>query len=333
MLSYSIVRLINEELASMRSFYLITVLFISNFANAYPISPNALKKLVSDSQVIVVAQVESIDVGRNEVIEEGDSIEFINELSQAHLVVLDVLKGNPESEITVEFDKFVICPAPAYYEEGSKVLAFLDKKPLDNTYSTHARSYGSKKLNDKELDIYLQRIEEMQQILLITDKDEQRKETIQWLVKCVENKATRFEGLYDLNPQSEIMSYFDRNKDTFTNKFKLTDNQQKRLRTVLFSLDKLDYGDFGLIDIVKESNDDELIQFLISQFKKYDFSQLTLEQLYTIQHYMQYLSQLTVNTQLMDIKEEFSKKHIYADNEIEAAKGLIQEFLSVLDDI
>jgi len=317
----------------MKTFYLFITLFISNFVHAYPISPNALKKLAADSQVIVVAQVESIDVGRSEIIQDGDSIETVNELSQANLVVLDVLKGNPESIITVEFNKRISCPAPASYQEGTKVLAFLDKKPLVNKYSTHARSYGAKTLNDVDLEIYVQRIEEIQQILQLKDKDEQRNETIEWLVKCAENKATRFEGLYDLYPQSELMSYYDRNEDTFTHKYKLTNNQKQRLRTVLLSIDKLDYGDFGLIDVVKESNDDELIQFLISQFGKYNVGQLTREKTYIIQYFMRYLSELTSNSDLADISQKYNRLYIFYEKEKEQVLDLVDEFSSVLDGI
>ncbi len=313
--------------------YLIVMVFFHALVNAYPISPNALRKLVSNSQVIVVARVEAIDVGRSEVVEEGDSIEFINELSQAHLVVLDVIKGNPESELTVEFDKFVTCPAPAHYKEGTTVIAFLDKKTLDNTYVTHARNYGSKTLDEDELNIYVQRIKEIQQILQIEDKKEQGQETIEWLVKCAENKVTRFEGLYDLNPESEFMSYFDKNKHAFTQKYKLSKEQKQRLRNALFSIEKLEYGDFGLIDLVKEDNGIELINFLVMQFKKYDFSQITLEQIYTVKLYMQYLSLLTVNTQLMDIEDEFNKKYLFVDKEKEQLITLTREFLLVLDDL
>ena len=283
----------------MRSFYLIIIIFISSFANAYWLSPKSLIRLISDSQIIVVAQVESIEEGRNHV----EVVEFPNELTKVNLVVLDALKGNLDGKLTVMSDTFFTYQeAVKKYKKGSKVLVFLDKTPLDNTYKAFDINHILKNVQDKGFGVYVKRIEEMQQILQVSDETEQRKEIIEWLVKCAENKIMRSEGLLDLNPTRDPMSYYKRNKDTITSEFSITKKQKQRLRTTLFAIEELTYVDFGLVNLVKEDNDSELIQFLITRFTDYDYNPFNYEKAYMVRTYMLNLVKITQNKKLINIK-------------------------------
>jgi hypothetical protein len=105
---------------------------------------------------------------------------------------------------------------PAQYEKNTQILVFLDKD--DNKYSTHALTYGLKTLEQSEYEIYKSRILEIQKILKITDKKERRIKTVDWLIDCASNPVTKWEGLQDLAPQSDFISYYDFQQLVFTQK-------------------------------------------------------------------------------------------------------------------
>ena len=231
-----------------------------SIAETYPITPRPLRKLVIEAEYIVYADV--LDILPPSAEEEDD----IWTGAYALLEIQEVLQGKMTSKkVKVAFLPGLICPAPPRYVKGEKVLAFLDQK--GENYQTHALSYGTKSLNQSDFLIYKARIEEMQGILKLNGEKKKLEQTVDWLVRCIEHPATRWEGTYELSPQSDFMSFYDQDKNTFTPRFLLTADQRSRLRNYLFQSEYLGYEDIGLIDLVVQENDRELLDFLITKLK------------------------------------------------------------------
>jgi len=249
----------------LKIFFLITFIIFSNHLFAYPISPRPLRTLIVESENIVYGKVTAIT--ENKASSKG--------WDETHIAVLktyEVLQGEIRNKETIEiyFSPEFSCPMPAHYEKGQTILAFLDKKKGKYIYSTHALSYGAKEMNKHEFSHYKKRILEMQNILTIKDTDQKTKQTIDWLILCVSEKSTRWEGLYELSPESDFMSFYDENKKNSDKNFKLQDDQIQKLRHLFFDIDKLEYSDLGLIDLITEENDPEVLDFLKKHFKKAD---------------------------------------------------------------
>lgn len=253
----------------MRKFFT-TLILLGSFVlqlSAYPISPQPLRKLVMESPFIIVGQVKEI-----KIVKSGEDPPLV--LHRAVIYPLEVLQGDLEAEkIEVTFIPGMVCPAPPVYIANTTVLAFLEKKP--DGYHTPALSYGAKTLNEPALEVYEARIKEMQTILQLEDEKEQRAATVEWLVKCVEEKATRWEGAYELMPESDFMSFYDRElPDSYA--LELTPAQRERLKKVLLEDDYLDYEDFGLVDLTMPGNEAEVTAWLENQMLKLDESNFWL---------------------------------------------------------
>jgi|SRR6218665_83500 len=253
-----------------------------SFASPYPISPRPLRLLVSESEHIVFGHVVKIEV--KDLIRKK---KVYDTKTTAVIVVKERLQGTiTEDTIRIDFRPNMICPASDMYYENFNVLAFLDGK--NGNYSTHALSYGSKTLIEAEdYSIYKQRIVEMQLILKNPDKITQLKETIEWFVKCAENDITRWEGTYELSPQSDFMSMYS--KEKFTNyEILLSKEQKQRLKGSLLQSAGTPYFDLGLLDLVYLGNEDELDVVLLCQLKEV----IDDTEYWTILDYMQRLVHL-----------------------------------------
>ena len=84
--------------------------FIQNLF-AYPITPRPLRKLIEESESIVVAYVLRSENVKNEDTWSG---------TRAVLIVREVLQGNVTSDtVHVYYTPFMICPAPAHYQDST----------------------------------------------------------------------------------------------------------------------------------------------------------------------------------------------------------------------
>src|SRR5262249_21666665 len=124
--------------------------------------------------------------------QKGYSVDY----SIARILVREMLQGEiQESVIELSFEPFMVCPAPDRYQVGTEVLLFL-KKNESGEYYTHTPSYGAKTLELPQIEVYKKRIQEMQRIMTHPDGLDKYLETVEWLVACAENEATRWEGVY-----------------------------------------------------------------------------------------------------------------------------------------
>ncbi len=227
--------------------------------SAYPISPRPLRKLIIESEYIAYAKVLRIKkIRRSE--EHWYS-------HKAILEIKEVLQGKIKTEkISVYFVPGLVCPAPARYVKKKNFLVFLTYSEIVDGFITHAFSYGSKQLNAEDYAIYKSRILEMQMIQRIKAEDRRISKTADWLVACAQSSVTRIEGVYELSPTSHFMSYFDRDKDIFIRKYRLTREQVLSLRQTLLAIEYLEYTDLALVDLVVTEQDEEVINLLKRAF-------------------------------------------------------------------
>ncbi|GAA5085909.1 hypothetical protein GCM10023210_07180 [Chryseobacterium ginsengisoli] len=305
----------------LKSFLLLILTVLSYNLFAYPISPMPLRKLIIESENIVYGEV--LDIKENKKVKKHDWF-------KSEIVVLkihDVLHGNikPDQIIEIYTSSYISCPAPAYYEKGKLTLAFLYKEKNDDRYSTHSLSYGSKTLEKEEYSVYKKRILEMQDILKIKNEEEKHIQIVDWLVECALQKTTKWEGTYELSPESDFMSFYDRDKDIFVRKFELNDTQKGKLRNSFFSQKTLEYQDLGLIDLITKPNDKELLDFLITRFKEThkDF-------LFEGNFFMSKIADLSDRNDLKEISEKNEKLDMLSENYDQKTKDILNEFASKL---
>lgn len=227
----------------------------------YPISPQPLRLLVERSPFIVVAQVREAEPAKRErVLAEGFVI-------QERVVVLEIerlVKGDPGVERIEQEVSGAICPAPARYIPGERVLAFLDRS--GQGFSTPARSYGAKVLDDACLELYVERIREQLAILEETDPEVQLARQVEWLVKCAEASATRWEGAYELAPAGDFMYHYDRDR---TRDFAshLTALQRDRLLAAFLDAKSFSPGERCLEELFRDDGDPRLLAWLVGRLR------------------------------------------------------------------
>lgn len=151
----------------------ITIIFLLTFFGltsnifAYPISPRPLRQLVTESQYIIVGYVVKTYDKKKDKDDWGTKV--------ARIAVLENLQGKINKDtIEIEFNPNMICPAPDRYFDSTFVISFIDKDKKSGKFYTHALNYGSKTLKKEEIEIYKKRISEIQQILKITNAEQQR---------------------------------------------------------------------------------------------------------------------------------------------------------------
>ncbi len=241
----------------------------------------------------------------------------------ARIAILENLQGKINKDIIeIEFNPNMICPAPDSYIDSTFVISFVDKDKKSAKFYTHALSYGSKTLKKEEIEIYKQRISEVQQILKISDKEIQNSETVEWLVKCAENETTRWEGTFELSPESNFMSYYSQGKKQDF-KFFLNNNQKERLKKAL--LNTTEMVDFGLVDLVYKDNETQIEDFLYTKLKN-----LKDDELWTANNFMNRLKHKNSSIEMNEVLEEFGKLQ-FEDDKKDELKKVVEKFIKLIE--
>lgn len=167
----------------------------SGMGGAVAIRQQPLRPLYHISDLIVVARL-----GRSAPVKRTET----NEMMKATLEVTSVIKGdNRRSRLTVYHwgwgqDKLF----PGGLKTGDTALFFLKPRDAGDGFELSNYSFGVKRLAPADLSVYQQRLEELNAI--------EKAETpgtaaiVEWLVRCVEQRATRWEGAYDLAQSVEL---------------------------------------------------------------------------------------------------------------------------------
>jgi hypothetical protein len=156
-----------------------------------------LRVMYLSSDRIVTARVGKTETITVEKSDDGDEREMLVYLKTA-LLVSSTLKGEHEPVVYVYHTSFGdYGDALSRMDEGKTFLAFLNRRSeeeggfqIDNTRS------GIKTGEGELLKIYTQRIEELDSIMQA--KAPNVVEIDEWLLRCIEEPATRWEGAYDL---------------------------------------------------------------------------------------------------------------------------------------
>lgn len=295
-------------------FLLLITLAHNLFANDMP--PKPLRIMVMESECIVFGDVIRVETRYTETKQKQ---------TVAILAVQETLKGLVESDtIEIYFNSEYRCPAPAYYFENTTVLAFLNKRKTG--FYTHAQAYGSKPMDVATFEVYKKRILEIQEIFLLEDHTEKSKKTIDWLIQCAANPATRWEGAYELSPKSNFMSYYHAKTSTFLTIYQLTENQLATIRELFFKIEKIDYTDFNLIAWIEQKNDAELNEFLIMHLRKISGDRMSSEKIML----MEKIADLNARDDLKQKVLEVKKMGIWKKENESTLSQLIMEFIEMI---
>lgn len=289
----------------------------SAYADDYPISPRPLRMLVAESQYIITGRVtEVIELERKE--KKRTYRDYY-----AVILVRDVLQGKiSDKEVRVAFEPGMICPAPARYETGTTVVAFLDKH--ESEYVTHALSYGAKIVSETSLEVYKLRIAEVQQINAMQDGLDKFMATVEWLVKCAEHPDTRWEGTYELSPESDFMSYYSRTEHLPFSSM-LSPEQRSRLKAALFAEKNPGYADFGLVDLIYVGNEKQVHRYLLNGLKN-----ISGNNYYFANVFMDRLRLMTNDPKLEDLIKQYDDV-CWDRGKDEQKKKIISEFIALLE--
>jgi len=161
---------------------------------AMAITPQPLRALHQESDLIVVARL-----GRSTSVKTTAT----NEMMKTTLEVTSLIKGdNKRSRVTVynwgwgEDKEF-----PGGLKTGDTALFFLKPRDQGDGFEVSDYSYGVKKLAPADLRVYLQRLEELN--AMAQAKPQDAAAIVEWLVRCAEQRATRWDGAYELAQTSE----------------------------------------------------------------------------------------------------------------------------------
>jgi hypothetical protein len=310
----------------MKRVLTVLVLFISVLkAFGYPITPQTLRKLIEYSPYIVIATVDNPEKPEKFYDQKTkDSVQVFSFGGDgvATLNIKEVLKGQPGDvgEIEVEYEAGMICPSPANYPDKKLVIAFLAKEDTSKRYYTVGLSYGSKIMgSEKEMLAFKKRILDYLEIEKIKNKRKRKSATVEWLVKCVEDKFTRWEGAYDLSREGDFMSYYDYSKD---NRFykSLKKSQKHRLDSCFFATDTLDFSELCLANLMSKKK--------YPQLKQHFLKSLTLSDFYIAKDIMKKIIEISPNEKLQLIVKEVEDSSFNDDSESERRR-IIDEFISV----
>lgn len=164
---------------------------------ACPEPPTPLRPLYVASQSVVVARADKSVVLQTEKIDPEDDYE--RTLLRTTFYISKTLKSKDEAEQVVHVYSWLWGEdhtVPENYAEGKRLLLFLAPREEGDGYELVDNSYGAKDLSDDDLKVYVERLEELGKIMSAPKPD--KAEIVEWLVRCAEEPATRWEGAYEL---------------------------------------------------------------------------------------------------------------------------------------
>lgn len=308
-----------------------TILGFITTVFAYPISPRPLRQLVIESQYIIIGYVVKVyDKDNNIKTENGRTI-FSFGPKVAQIAVLENLQGQIKKDtIEIEFSAAMICPAPDKYSNNTYVISFIDKNE-SGKFQTHALSYGAKTLTSKEIEIYKNRITEVQKILKIKDENTQFEKTAEWLLKCAENPVTRWEGVAELSMGSAFWHHHFCDEHSFlktgvtkeNSQNFLSKDQKTRYKKVLFTSNK--FPEFNALDLVFIDNECDVDNFLLANFKK-----MKEEEYWVADEFMKRLKYKNESTETSDLLKKFRVLQ-FDKNKSKELKEIIDKFISLVE--
>ncbi|HXG64347.1 MAG TPA: carboxypeptidase-like regulatory domain-containing protein [Blastocatellia bacterium] len=311
-------------------------------------SPEPLRELVEDYVLIVIGDVgESVKVKT-----EGETA-----LMKTAVTVSALLKGKTKRSAISVYNYVYEGNADVVenpFQPGNRLLLFLKprlsddgKRRLDG-YETGWQEYTVKKLPDADLGLYRQRIEEL--IALLKSETTAAKDIVEWLVRCAEDPATRWEGAYELALSAELLEDSREeaeeggeatervgSEDRSANFINIADDedfrnvaitlltgaQKERLAKALLSIStaQLTEGDIQLIRLVSHFDDARLAPFLVSHLRRVESDPPP-----EAARIVAIFADLLKDEQLSRLADDYSENASYEDREVaeESAEEIVE---------
>jgi hypothetical protein len=152
--------------------------------------PKPLRALYRDSALVAVVRV-----GDSVVVEVGEG----ERMAKTALRISSLLKGESrERVVNLSHDVWesVDENSPYAYAKNDVLLVFLNPADEGDGYVPADYDRGLKKLSPDDLKVYVSRLEELARIMRGEKPDAAA--ITEWLVRCAEEPATRWEGAYEL---------------------------------------------------------------------------------------------------------------------------------------
>jgi carboxypeptidase family protein len=259
----------------------------------------SLLDLYRESDLVAIAQI-----GRSTVAETEDNMKLLKTV----LRVSSQLKGENYQQV-IPFYHWVADDYQTSFKPGDKLLFLLRHRESKegarmDGYEAAGWGNGVKQLDDGALAIYQQRIEELTEIFRQGDPDPA--ELDEWLVRCVEEPATRKEGVRELSQNVSLLEFQrerenkskpqsvnadvsagpsetgieDLNEDRSVDgrsewrrkrvqlAAALTQSHKTRLANALFNIAALSKDDVELAELIRDLGDERLAPYLVSQLRR-----------------------------------------------------------------
>jgi hypothetical protein len=158
---------------------------------ACPVSiTRSLRIRYRDADLVAVARIgDSVAVERRSIVLVMDTA----------LHITSLLKGAEKEKVVNLRQSILSLPSmntAVKYEKDDVVLVFLKRIEKGEEYISIDDERGVQKLSDEDLKVYLRRIDELAAIMRSEEPDEAA--LTEWLVRCAEEPATRWEGAEEL---------------------------------------------------------------------------------------------------------------------------------------
>ena len=277
-------------------------------ASSYDLDPGSFRMLVLESEYIIVGYVMEVNL-----LEEEDF--RIAPTGILKIKIVEALQGTIKDEIIdVPFEPDLTASTPEY-KTGDLVLGFFKKDSVGNYYSRESTG-GARTLSVADVALYKTRIKEMQQIATITDVHKKFMETIEWLVKGMEQEATRFETSFEL---MDFNLHYSRPELMFGKL--LSEKQKLRLKKVLLETPASYPCDFTIVDLLYADYKTEIQSYLLQRLKN-----LQGYELWMAGEYMNLLMDGKNSPEMKKIVADFSEIKLRRSKEKEL-KMMVSEFI------
>jgi hypothetical protein len=304
-----------------------------------------LRTLYKESDLIVVATA-------------GNSVRVQSEresnLMKTALNVFSTLKGKAKKSVVYVYH-WAYKELDDSFAKDKKQLVFLRHSDRGKDgYEVDDLNYGVKKLSDADLTIYTQRIAELAKIMQTAKPDDAQ--IVEWLVRCVEEKATRQEGLMELSQsfnqlrydeeakneqeveedesealkaeeveadsKAEMDEQADESEDVEEEEeyLKITSHmtqaQKDRVLAVLYRTEEVTDKEDNLIELAKDWKDARLAPFLLEQLHRQKDAPK-----HFAESIIEYLVDLLNNSDVEQAAKEYSDNVSYEDEEEDTEVG------------
>lgn len=229
----------------------------------YPMYPRTLSDVYKGTEYVVYGKVIGF-IEESSIVDENHPPKMND--GQVVLRVKEIIKGEvKETEICVANQNSFMCPEPFFLQEGQEVLLFLNKDRKLDLYWIYAMKYGGKEVSQESYAVFKQKLLDLAFILNIQDKSKQEEHYVNWIIGCVKEPLTYWDGIFDLLNEKESDT---EDRALVSNPFVLTKEQNEILRQCLYQQKTIKTMDLRLIKYLKRDSDPELLQFVVKKMKE-----------------------------------------------------------------